>query len=735
MRSSVERAAGAALWVALTTLAALSVTDYWGTAHFLATSEQVNHAHQVLDQLDLLLAQVTDAETGQRGYLITGASRYLEPYERAVAQVADTLDTLRTTTAGDEAQRDRIRRLTPLVARRLALLGSTMDVRTRDGFEAARRMILTDGEKDVMDAIRALVGETAGDERRILADRSRAARQSARRTIVIVLGGDLVAFFLAAACNMVAIRGLAGRKRHEAALESARRRAEAQADELRALARALDEARQAAQDASRLKSEFLANVSHEIRTPMAAILGYTELLADPATPDRKRADAIEIIRRNGDHLIAVINDVLDLSKIEAGKLVVERIPCSPFDVVAEVTSLMRSRAETKGLAFGVAYRTPIPETVTTDPTRLRQILINLIGNAIKFTPSGSVRVELALETAASPRLVFAVVDTGIGLAPEEQARIFGPFAQADASTTRRFGGTGLGLAISKRLAEMLGGEIAVVSARARGSTFSLAVDPGPLDGVAMAVDRPREPAAAPEAPEEPAARLVGRILVAEDGPDNRQLIAFHLRAAGASVMLAADGLVACELVSTAALAGTPFDLILMDVQMPGLDGYAATRRLRAGGYRGPIIALTAHVLAADRERCLEAGCDDFATKPIARRALLDLVRRHLPAREAVPPIVSDVADDRELAEVLAAFVRRLPDRLAAMERALGLRDLESLAMLAHQMRGAASGYGFPAITDAAAALESAARTHGQVERRLADLVLLCRRARAEAGPL
>jgi signal transduction histidine kinase/DNA-binding response OmpR family regulator len=735
MRSSVERAAGAALWVALTTLAALSVTDYWGTAHFLATTEQVNHAHQVLDQLDLLLAQVTDAETGQRGYLLTGASRYLEPYERAVAEVADTLDSLRTTTAGDEAQRDRISRLTPLVVRRLALLRSTMDVRTRDGFEAARRMMSTDGDEDVMDAIRTLVGETAGDERRILADRSRAARQGARRTIVIVLGGDLVAFLLAAACNMVAIRGLAGRKRHEAALESARRRAEAQADELRALARALDEARQAAQGASRLKSEFLANVSHEIRTPMAAILGYTELLADPATPDRKRADAIEIIRRNGDHLIAVINDVLDLSKIEAGKLVVERIPCSPFDVVAEVTSLMRSRAEAKGLAFDVAYRTPIPETVTTDPTRLRQILINLIGNAIKFTPSGSVRVELALEAAASPRLVIAVVDTGIGLAPEEQARIFGPFAQADASTTRRFGGTGLGLAISKRLAEMLGGEIDVVSTPARGSTFSLAIDPGPLDGVAMAVDRPREPAPAPEAREEPAPRLAGRILVAEDGPDNRQLIAFHLRAAGASVMLAADGLVACELVFTAALAGTPFDLILMDVQMPGLDGYAATRRLRAGGYRGPIIALTAHVLAADRERCLEAGCVDFATKPIARRALLDLVRRHLPARNVAPPIVSDVADDRALAEVLAAFVRRLPDRLAAMEQALGHQDLESLAMLAHQMRGAASGYGFPAITEAAAALESAAKTHGQVERRLADLALLCRRARAEAEPL
>ena len=737
MRFSVERAISAGLWIALTTLALLSGTDYWSTAHFLATAQEVNHAHEVLEQLDRLLAQVTDAETGQRGYLITGSPRYLEPYEHSIGQVADTLDALRATTARDAQHRELILRLSPLVASRLAILKGTMDVRNREGFEAARQTVMTDRGKNAMDTIRRLVGEIAADERRILADRSAAASRGARLTILIILFGDLAALALAGASHVVAVRGLAERKRHELDVEAARRQAERQADELRVLAHALDDARQAAQDASRLKSEFLANVSHEIRTPMTAILGYTELLGDPETPDDDRTEYLGIIRRNGDHLVAVINDVLDLSKIEAGKLVVEPIPCSPFEVVAEVTSLMRWRAEEKGLAFELTYRSPLPETITTDPTRVRQILINLIGNAIKFTAAGSVRVDVGFQPGAPrPRIVFAVLDTGIGLDAEEQARIFEAFTQADASTTRRFGGTGLGLAISKRLAEMLAGEVAVESTPGRGSTFSLAIDPGPLDGVPMVEAPPAKAVTGPAGNERPI-RITGRILLAEDGPDNRRLLAFYLRAAGADVTAAPDGLAACELVSAAAASGKPFDLVLMDMQMPGLDGNAATKRLRAEGFTAPIIALTAHAVGADSERCRAAGYDDFATKPIARRTLLEMVRNHLPVPPEAPgpgPIVSEAAADRALSEVLVSFVRRLPDRLAAMERALAERDLERLAELAHQVRGAAKSYGFPSITDAATELEAAARTRREVGRRLADLADLCRRARARAEP-
>ena len=411
----------------------------------------------------------------------------------------------------------------------------------------------------------------------------------------------------------------------------------------------LTRAKLAAEAANRCKSEFLANMSHEIRTPMTAILGFADLLREEAlscTQCAEHADcarrtrvrqAVETICRNGDHLLNLINDILDLSKIEAGKLEIECVRCSPLEVVAGVQSLTQVRAAARGLTFAVEYAGPIPETMHTDPTRLRQILLNLLGNAVKFTETGEVRlvVRLADEAPQPPRLQFDVIDSGIGMTGEQVARLFRPFTQADASMTRRFGGTGLGLAISKRLAEMLGGDIVVVrSSPNRGTHIRATVATGPLDGVPM-IEPPPEPADAQAADSAgPAAqkgqpRLAARVLLAEDGPDNQRLIAHVLRKAGAEVALADNGEAAVELALAAAEAGRPFDLVLMDMQMPVCDGYEATRRLRGSGYTGPIIALTAHAMSGDREKCLAAGCDDYATKPIDRRALLDVLRRHV----------------------------------------------------------------------------------------------------------
>jgi signal transduction histidine kinase/ActR/RegA family two-component response regulator len=422
--------------------------------------------------------------------------------------------------------------------------------------------------------------------------------------------------------------------------------------EVRRRSAALQKAMERAEAANRAKSEFLANMSHEIRTPMTAILGYSETLLGPSLSEAERSSAVHVIRRNGQHLLTLINDILDLSKIEAGKLEPELLTLSPGRVVAEVYSLMQVRAESKRLGWEVEFRGPLPETIQTDPTRLRQILFNLVGNAIKFTRAGQVRLVVGLvwDTAGTdereppPMLRFDVVDTGIGMPPEQLDTLFRPFTQADNSTTREYGGTGLGLAISKRLARMLGGDLTASSQPGQGSTFSLRISTGSLKGVKMlpapsVTDFLENEAAAPKpatAETTNGALANARVLIAEDGPDSQRLIAFILRTAGATVTLAENGQLAVERAVEAESRGAAFDVILMDMQMPVLDGYDATRRLRQLGHTEPIVALTAHAMEGIRERCLEAGCDDFAAKPIDRATLIATVRKHLLARAGSP---------------------------------------------------------------------------------------------------
>ncbi len=404
----------------------------------------------------------------------------------------------------------------------------------------------------------------------------------------------------------------------------------------------LEELNRAVVAANQAKTEFLANMSHEIRTPMTAILGFTELLlGEECTPYtcQERANSLVTIKRNGEYLLQLINDILDLSKIEAGGLDIERITCSPTNVVGDVESLMCVRANAKGLSLEIEYASAIPESIVCDPTRLRQILINLVGNAIKFTETGSVRLvtRFVQDGARTVRLQFDVIDTGIGMTEEQTCRIFLPFAQADASTTREFGGTGLGLAISQRLAGLLGGHITVRSVPERGSTFCLSIPSCPTDDVLMPEEAAKAVAAGRQDTEQidlSDAMLDCCILLAEDGPDNQRLISFLLKKAGANVTLAENGQIAAEKALAALEAGTPFDVILMDMQMPVMDGYTATRKLREAGYAAPILALTANAMAGDRAKCCSAGCDGYATKPIERAKLFSTIVRFLdPARQ------------------------------------------------------------------------------------------------------
>ncbi|MDG1895655.1 MAG: ATP-binding protein [Fuerstiella sp.] len=394
-----------------------------------------------------------------------------------------------------------------------------------------------------------------------------------------------------------------------------------------------------ATSATMAKSEFLANMSHEIRTPMTEILGFTDILIDNVV-EKKNMDSARTIKENGKYLLEHINDILDLSKIESGKIEVDRIESSPHQILADVVTLMTVRAKAKGLSLGLQLNGPIPETIGVDPNRLRQILINLVGNSIKFTETGAVRIDARLMTSFEdgPKLRFDVTDSGIGIANEKIEGIFKPFTQADGSTTRRFGGTGLGLSISRRLAELLGGEFSVSSTLGEGSTFSFTVSTGPLNSVRLlhATPAPSESTTTEEILTETDGSIFGdRVLLAEDRPDNQRLISFILRKAGAEVIVAGNGQHAVDMAKAATRDGCPFDVILMDMQMPVLDGYAATRQLSAEGYTLPIVALTAHAMSTDRAKSLEAGCDDYATKPVDKRRLIDTVARHSRRRTSV----------------------------------------------------------------------------------------------------
>lgn len=397
--------------------------------------------------------------------------------------------------------------------------------------------------------------------------------------------------------------------------------------EQKRMEQALRQSERLAQQANNAKSEFLANMSHEIRTPMAAVLGYADILLEHLTdPDDKAS--IQIIKRNGEHLLELINDILDLSRIEAGKLQVELSDCQLLPFLRDIESLMQVRAATKRLDFIVRFDGKVPHEIVTDPTRLRQVLINLLGNAIKFTEHGSVQLRVRLREIAGQNCIeFEVADTGIGISEEQAARLFQPFTQGDNSVTRSFGGSGLGLAISKRLVEMLHGRVSVRSQLGHGSSFIVSLP------VTLSSNQPfLEPAtvavqsaifATPKL-----RRLNCTALVVDDRRDVRYVSQHFLEQAGAHVVTAADGQSAVDAACAARDEGRPFDVIILDMQMPVVDGYQAARQMRQAGIVQPIIALTADAMKGDRERCLASGCDDYLSKPIEHSTFIEVVAKY-----------------------------------------------------------------------------------------------------------
>ena len=819
--------------LALCVIAAIVLVSMRSSASSIAASRAVAHTLEVLTTLQEILAQVEHAETSQRAYVITGNERYADDAIETQPRVADTMARIAQLTSGNSAQSARVRLLGMAVDAKLQYLRHVIETRRRSGFEAARALATRGEGTKRMDRVHAIVRSMQAHERELL-ERGRAADEmQARNARIFLVAGATVDVLLVSFVFFMVRRDM----RLSRELENAMR-----------------QSRDAALRAAEVRSQFLANMSHEMRTPMNAIIGMSGLLLDTRLDDNQR-DLARTVRNSADALLTVINDVLDFSKLEAGKLAIEAYDFELRAAVEAIIDLFTEVAHQKGITLGILFDHDLPRFARGDAGRIRQVLTNLIGNALKFTTDGDVMVAVdRRERRASGMVVrFSVHDTGIGIDAGVLPRLFQPFTQADATTTRRFGGTGLGLAISKQIVEAMEGTIGVESTAGRGSTFWFEVPLGEaardeasrelclqsladarvlvvddnatsrrillhnlsawkmrtdeaessdeamtmlrrasgegrpyalvladlnlprLSGVMLArlikcerelesarvivltstTDRlesgvmrvagidstltkpvkqsalfdaivnalsgslrvPQPPARVAPAP---VMRSGVRVLVAEDNPVNQKVAVRQLERLGFAADAVANGIEAVE-----ATARGDYALVLMDVQMPEMDGFAAAReiRRRETGKRTPIVALTANALTGDRERCLAAGMDDYLSKPIVESELARVLERFVPAVPVLDAHVLanlQVLGDDFFRELVALYLADTPRRLADIRAAAGRGDAAGVARAAHALLSSSGNIGAAKVRDLCIAIEASKEIDPALIRRLEE---------------